>query len=114
MLGVRPVRDERLREQCLGRFEGRPYEQTWAEGMEHDWADPSLPVGGGESPRDVHDRMAAVLAEVDPGEVTVLTSHGDAIRHGLARLAGVAPHEAEWVEVPNGAVARYDGTVTWL
>jgi probable phosphoglycerate mutase len=44
----------------------------------------------------------------------VLVSHGDAIRAALAHLEGEPPHAAEWVEVPNGAVARFDGAVTWL
>ena len=113
-LGVGVEPEPRLREQHLGWLEGRSYEQTWAAADEHDWSDPALPVAGGESPLDVHDRMGAVLAELDPGVVTVLTSHGDAIRAAVAWLAGVPPHEAPWVEVPNGAVARWDGDLTWL
>lgn len=109
--------DARLREQHLGALEGRGYEETWAAADAHDWSDPTLPVAGGESLMDVHDRMAAALAAVDPGEVTVLVSHGDAIRVAVAHLQGVKPHEAEWVDVRNGAVARVapgTGVVTWL
>lgn len=109
--------DVRLREQHLGVLEGRGYEETWAAADAHDWTDPTLPVAGGESLMDVHDRMASALAEVDPDEVTVLVSHGDAIRVAVACLHGVKPHEAEWVDVPNGAVARVvpgAGAVSWL
>lgn len=109
--------DPRLREQHLGSLEGQGYEETWAAADAHDWSDPTLPVAGGESLMDVHDRMVAALAAVDPSEVTVLVSHGDAIRVAVAYLEGVKPHEAEWVDVPNGAVARVvlgAGVVTWF
>lgn len=106
--------DTRLREQHLGELEGRSYEETWAAAEECDWSDPTLPIAGGESLMDVYDRMAAVLDEVDPAVVSILVSHGDAIRAAVAYLNGVKPHEADWVEVPNGAVARIDGTITWL
>lgn len=116
VLGVSVALDPRLREQHLGRLEGRGYDETWAAAEAHDWADPTLPVAGGESMMDVHDRLAAVLSEVaeDRGSVTVLVSHGDAIRSAVSHLMGVAPHEAPWVEVANGAVARVDGSITWL
>lgn len=114
-LGGQLVPDERLREQHLGELEGRSYAETWAAAAEHDWSDVNLPVAGGESPRQVRERMAEVLDDVDPSLVTVLVSHGDAIRAALAHLAGVPSNEAPWVEVPNGAVARViDRHVSWL
>jgi probable phosphoglycerate mutase len=114
-LGGRLQLDERLREQHLGYLEGRPYAETWAAAEAHDWSDIDLPVAGGESPRQVRDRMAAVLDEVDPSVVTVLVSHGDAIRAALGHLSGVSGSEAPWVEVRNGAVARLtDREVRWL
>ena len=106
--------DTRLREQHLGELEGRSYVETWAAAEEFDWSDPTLPIAGGESLMDVYDRMAAVLDEVDPAAVSILVSHGDAIRAAVAYLNGVKPHESDWVEVANGAVARIDGTITWL
>jgi probable phosphoglycerate mutase len=109
-LGAPLAYEQRLREQALGRLEGQGYEETWVAAEQHDWSDPTLPVAGGESPMDVHDRMAAVLAEVDPTTVTVLVSHGDAIRAAVAHLTGVGPHEAPWLEVPNGAVVCVDGS----
>lgn len=114
-LGAPVIQDVRLREQHLGSLEGRSYEETWAAAEAHDWSDPTLPIAGGESVMGVHDRMAAVLDELDPDVVTVLVSHGDAIRAALSYLAGVAPHRAAWVEVPNGAVARLTGSAAvWL
>lgn len=103
--------DTRLREQHLGELEGRGYDETWAAAVAHDWSDPTLPLAGRESIMDVHDRMGAVLAEgaeLD-GAVAALVSHGDAIRAAIAHLTGVAPHEAPWAEIANGAVARVNG-----
>lgn len=113
-LGLDPVPDRRLREQHLGALEGLGYEESWARSERHDWADPELPVAGGESVAAVRRRLAAVLAEVEPGVPTVLVSHGDAIRSAVAHLLGHAPAQAPWVEVANGAVARHDGTLHWL
>lgn len=113
-LGADVTHDERLREQHLGALEGRGYDETWAVAEDHDWSDPALPVAGGESLLDVHRRMTAALAE-HAAVPAVLVSHGDAIRVAVAHLAGHAPHEAPWVDVPNGAVARIvDGTLCWL
>jgi probable phosphoglycerate mutase len=111
-LGLSHELDQRLREQHLGWLEGRPYEETWAAADEHDWSDPTLPVAGGEAPAAFHDRIAAVLADVDPGTVTILVTHGDAIRTAVAFWAGRRPNEGPWLKVENGAVLRYDGTIT--
>jgi probable phosphoglycerate mutase len=115
-LGSPITHDERLREQHLGTLEGRGYDDTWAAAEAHDWSDPSLPIAGGESLLDVHARMSAALSEHAAGDrPVVLVSHGDAIRVAVAHVAGHAPHEAPWVDVPNGAVARVDGgELTWL
>jgi len=112
-LGSRVELDPRLREQHLGDLEGRSYEETWRVAETIDWTDPWSPVAGGECLMQVHERMAAVIADHRAG-VTILVSHGDAIRAAIAHLAGVLPHQAPWVEVPNGAVARVDDGVTWL
>ena len=113
-LGVPVVVDPRLREQHLGSLEGRSYEETWAIADELDWSDPYAPIAGGESLMDVYERMAAVLTDLDASRTTVLVSHGDAIRSALAYLQGVKPHEAPWVEVGNGAVARVGEDTGWL
>lgn len=113
-LGLEPVLDARLREQDLGDLEGLAYEDSWAQAEQHDWSDPELPMAGGESVADVRRRLAAVLSERDPGVPTVLVSHGDAIRSALAHLEGHPLVDAPWVEVPNGSVARHDGSLTWI
>jgi broad specificity phosphatase PhoE len=115
LLGGELRLDVRLREQHLGRLEGRSYAETWAAAAAHDWSDPHLPVAGGESPHQVRARVAEVVDAHDRNGVTVLVSHGDAIRAAVAHLAGHSPATAPWVDVPNGAVAKLtDGTVSWL
>ena len=71
-------------------------------------------MAGGESVAAVRRRMAALLDQLDPGVPTVLVSHGDAIRSAIAHLEGHSMTDAPWVDVPNGSVARVDGSVTWL
>lgn len=110
-----PVRlDQRLREQHLGWLEGRPYQETWAAAAEFDWDDPEAPIAGGESLLDVSRRMAELVADLDSDLVSIVVSHGDAIRSVLGHLEGFSPLTAPWVEVPNGSVVRYDGRFTWL
>lgn len=113
-LGLEVELDARLREQHLGRLEGRPYEETWAVADGLDWSDPETPIEGGESLMAVLRRTAAAFDSLRPTCVNVVVTHGDAIRALLAYLDGVAPNEAPWVAIPNGAVARFDGELTWL
>ena len=113
-LGVDVVGDARLREQHLGDLEGKSYDETWAAAEHHDWSDPALPIAGGESLLDVRERMVASLADLDPDAVNIVVSHGDAIRAAIAHARGEQAHEASWVEVPNGSVARVDSVVEWL
>ncbi len=112
-LGVPAQLDHRLREQGLGRLEGRGYDDTWAVAEQHDWSDPTVPVAGGESVAALHTRIAAVLGELVPGRTTALVSHGDAIRAALAQIAGTDPVVAPWVPVPNGAVFRVHAGGGW-
>jgi len=115
LLGGELVLDVRLREQHLGELEGRSYAETWAVAAAHDWSDPHLPVAGGESPHQLRTRIAEVVGAVDPAAVTVLVSHGDAMRAAVAHLAGHPPSSAPWVDVPNGAVAKVTGeSLSWL
>lgn len=113
-IGLGPELDARLREQHLGALQGRSYEDTWSVAEQHDWSDPYRPLAGGESVMQVRDRLAAVLREIDQSRPTVLVSHGDAIRIAIADLTGSPPNDAPWVDVPNGAVFRYDRQLTRL
>jgi probable phosphoglycerate mutase len=75
-----------------------------------DWRDPDARVTGGESSRQVYDRMAAVLGPLAArgDRDVVLVSHGDSIRLALAGLSGHGPSNAPWVEIGNGAVFAID------
>ena len=107
--------DRRLREQDLGSLQGRSYDETLAAAEGHDWSDPDLPLFGGESQRQVQDRMRDFVLSLPPDRVTVAVSHGDAIRAALAWADGHEAHEAPWVEVRNGSVVRLEsGSASWL
>jgi probable phosphoglycerate mutase len=112
--GVEVSLDARLREQNLGTREGRSYEEKWVVADQMDWSDPTTAVAGGESAMAVCDRMGAVLSDLDRGTVSVLVSHGNAIRGAIAHLRGMKPSEDPWVDVANGAVARIDDDLEWL
>jgi probable phosphoglycerate mutase len=102
-----PVRlDPDLREQSYGTLEGLPSADVLAAAP-YDFADPEACAPGGESLRDVYDRIGRCLSayarRYDGGEC-VLVSHGDAIRAGLAWLDGAGPGNGPWRETPNGSV----------
>jgi probable phosphoglycerate mutase len=100
--------DGRWREQCLGRLEGQGYEETDAE-LAGTRAGPDAPIGGGESARQVAERVAAALDDLDPTEVAVVVTHGDTIRCLLAHVTGIAAAIDVSNPVPNGAVVALDG-----
>jgi broad specificity phosphatase PhoE len=103
----RPVHlDQGLREQAYGVLEGRPSADVLAAAP-YDFADPDARAPGGESIRDVHDRVGRCLDRYlrrYVGRECVLVSHGDAIRIGLAWLAGRGPADVPWHEAANGSV----------
>ena len=99
--------DGRWREQYLGRLEGLGYGETDAE-LAGTRAGPDAPIGGGESARQVAERVAAALEDLDPTEAVVVT-HGDTIRCLLAHVTGIAAAFDVSNPVPNGAVIALDG-----
>lgn len=108
--------DSRLREQHLGEFEGLSYDDAWSRADLLDWSRPGVHPPGGESLQQVHDRIATALADLEPDRVTVLVSHGDAIRAAVAHLHRLEPHQAPWVAIANGAVLAVSPgpTLRWL
>ena len=98
--------DARLREQGYGPLEGMPTRRLLDE-PPYDYADPDAHAPGGESIRDVHRRMAAVLADClgrHTGRHVVLVGHGDSLRIGLAWLNGHPADQVPWTAIPNGSV----------
>jgi broad specificity phosphatase PhoE len=108
--------DSRLRERSLGSLEGLAQEEAHTAVADLDWSDPDLQIAGGESTRELYERMAAAMAELASEETVVAVSHGDAIRAAIATHTGHRPGDGFWVDVPNGAVAQLaaGGSVRWL
>lgn len=105
--GLPVALDRRLREQGLGIIEGR----TLAEALEvtegHDWTDLDATVEGGESLREVYDRLVPLgreLAAGAHGRSVVVVSHGDTIRVAQCALAGLPPDQIPLRTPANGEV----------
>ncbi|MGH8303133.1 MAG: histidine phosphatase family protein [Steroidobacteraceae bacterium] len=105
-----PRMDPRLREQALGRLEGKGYAATRKTSESIDWSDSDVQVGGGESARQVYARMAEALAGLPGEHVSVVVSHGDAIRYALGWSGGYSPAQCPGVAIANGAVVALDGS----
>ena len=96
----------RLREQGLGVLEGLPLDEALAAYPDHDWTDVDARVPGGESLRDVWDRLVTIPLPSAP-EIAVVT-HGDTIRVARCAFAG-RPVEDVTHDVPrNGGVTVLD------
>jgi len=101
-----PVRTtEALREQGLGRLEGLSYDDLTEEPVPDGLHLSEVRWGGGESVRDVYERLVRFVEDLpaSDGEV-VLVSHGDTLRTLLAVLAGRDHRSVEWLEFGNGEV----------
>lgn len=112
VLGADVRVDERLREWHLGAMQGLPTEQSFALVAGLDWSDPDAPVGGGETARQVHERMAAAISEHERSTVALI-SHGDALRAALNWWSGHAPAQGPWVDVPSAAVFALEHRGHW-
>jgi probable phosphoglycerate mutase len=106
-LGLAPRQNRRLREQALGRLEGRGHVAARASVADVDWSDPDVAIGGGEAARQVFDRMAEVLGPIT-GMNAIVVSHGDAIRYALGWLAGHHAADCPWHDIGPGAVFAVD------
>ena len=105
-LGLAVSLDPGLREQGYGILEGQPSADVLATAP-YDFSDPDARAPGGESIREVHERVGRCLAgyaERYAGGECVLVTHGDAIRIGLAGLQGLCPADVPWHDAPNGSV----------
>lgn len=119
-LGV-PIRLEpRLRERLLGTAEGRPSDQVGAGDLGVAGGlvtDPDARPPGGESVRQLYDRVAGLLRELldgelldrklpggSPGRRLILVTHGGPVRVARAYLAGLGAGEMAWPTVPNGSI----------
>jgi len=90
-LGLDRRVDPELGEYHLGSWEGRPFRELLEQ--EDFWSrirdDPDFAPEGGESVRQVAERVASALRRIagaHPGERTVVVSHGGAMSIGLGLL----------------------------
>lgn len=106
VLGVAIEMEPALREQGLGRMEGRLTGELTAEPTPEGRHVTEVRWGGGESIEDVHRRVGAFLESVLDGcsDHLILVTHGDTLRVALAWLDGRDHREVTWDLVPNGSV----------
>lgn len=105
-LGLAVHEERALREQHLGTMEGRLTAELHPEPVPEGMHISEVRWAGGESLRDVHDRLSAFFAAVLPTapEHLVVVTHGDTLRVARAVLTGRSHREIEWDLVANGAV----------
>jgi probable phosphoglycerate mutase len=94
LLGV-PLRlDARLREHGMGSWEGLTRDEV-SERYPDQFADwmAGRPVRGrgGEDPDEVAERAVAALADLPPGRVAVVVTHGGTAGRLMERLLGIGP-----------------------
>jgi broad specificity phosphatase PhoE len=109
-VGLAPQIDEALTEYHLGTWEGKTYEDLRQEHRfwHHIKHDPDFAPHGGESPRQVTDRVSGALLRIarsHPGERVIVVAHGGAFSLGLGHL--LAGGYDEWQRVmDNCAVSE--------
>ena len=99
-----------LREQGLGRLEGRLTRELTGEPTPEGVDVTEVRWGGGESIEDVHDRLGRLFTRVLPsaeGDL-VLVTHGDTLRVAIAWLLGRSHREVDWDPAPNGSVTTLE------
>jgi len=107
-LGLRPRPVSALREQGLGSYEGRLVEdipRAELDGVAT--RGPDARPGGGESLREVYDRVGALFGDLvdnGPAAVAVIVSHGDTIRAARGWLQGVPPENVPPDVPPNASI----------
>jgi 2,3-bisphosphoglycerate-dependent phosphoglycerate mutase len=109
VLGL-PVRvRERLHEFAVGDYLGRPYDPVFFDQVQAAWLAGDLEPGvpGGETGRQVVDRVLPVLEEVADefrGETVLVVSHGGVIQALFGLIDPGSPYApASGDDVPNGA-----------
>ncbi|MEP7155576.1 MAG: histidine phosphatase family protein [Betaproteobacteria bacterium] len=118
-----PIRNEAaLRERCFGVGEGKTYAELDALYIElfarvrSESPDLELSLEGGESRRQFHDRIIAVLqeiAETHAGKRVLIVTHGGVLGVIYRWLKDMPIAGSDWIEIPNVAYNRVvieDGT----
>jgi broad specificity phosphatase PhoE len=113
-LGLEVRQTPALRERSFGVIEGRTDAEVAAElghARETFWLDADARHDGGESRREVYDRVARFLDELladPPAEEIALVSSGGAIRVGTAYLERTAVDAIVWGSYGNCSVTTVE------
>lgn len=102
-LGLRIVPEQALRERHFGIAQGRLYAEV-AELVEGWWQSPDHRVDGGESNREMHDRVARYLEDLiaqPPAREIIFVTHGGTMNMALAWLSGTPVDGYEWERFGN-------------
>lgn len=113
-----PSTSAALREQHLGRMQGRLTADLQPESVPDGLHISEVRWGGGESLLDVHRRLGRFFDEVLPTAPrhVVAVTHGDTLRVARALLQGRSHRDVEWSPIANGAVVTVAVSVadgTW-
>jgi len=105
--GVAPKIDERLCELDFGEWEGRRWDTIERDRSER-WSAEYWNVAppGGETYRELHERVGAVLAEIlaHDAQQAVLVTHAGPIRAVLARCLPTGPQRYPELELEYGGI----------
>jgi len=107
VLGVIPIPEPALREQHVGRLQGRTLDRLPARSTSPGRHHPGRHWDGGESVFDVVCRISRFLAGLTtpaPTAPTVLVTHGDVIPVAVSCLRNRCAHHIGWFTVPNGSI----------
>lgn len=99
-------------EQNFGQWQGRGYDEVYAETGHQIWNDPaSLTPPGGESFNGLISRVGAAIAvrtEGHRGADIISVAHGGTIRGAVALALGCSPERALGISVDNLSLTRLD------
>lgn len=112
-LGIIPTLEPALREQHLGRLQGRTLDQLPGRSTSPGRRHPGRHWGGGESVFDVFNRISRFLTGLAALKLTapiVLVTHGDVIPVAVSCLTGRSATEIQWFDVPNGSITTLSVT----
>ncbi len=109
--GLPVAEDPRLRERCLGIFEGRTGEEA-SEAYPAEWRrfqsrDPDFVIPGGESASGTAERVREFLteaAESHPGATIVAVTHGGALDGIFRFVVGLPLGAPRRFRIPNAAL----------
>ncbi len=111
--GLPIVQDPALRERHLGKLQGRlvrAVREAWGDELREHWHDPDHTYEGGESYRELYDRVAGFLDSLrsePPADEIVIVAHSGPVRVAAAYLDDVPVEEMRWSPIENATLQTY-------